>query len=66
MNWQPASEQNAVEGGQKKMEQKKNLRERKTNDDVSCAMEMIAPKNSIVIEKSTQTVDKHALKRRIN
>lgn len=32
----------------------------------ACAMEMAGSKNSIVIVKSTQTVDKQAPKRRIN
>lgn len=66
MNWQAVSELNAEKG--KKTNPKfpykgKQMTLWKKN---ACAMEMIASKNSILIEKSTQTVDKHAPKRRIN
>lgn len=63
MNWQ------AVPELKQKMENKLkffNKAKQTMPGKNACAMEMTSSKNSILIVKSTQTVDKQTLKRRIN
>lgn len=60
MNWQ------AVPELKQKMENKPKFLKKAKKWKNACAMEMTGSKNSILIVKSTQTVDKQAPKRRIN